>query len=77
MSLTAAAAQRNALYDQIFDRLSGMCELLEASSASLEQERAKFEEVKERNGLVVEACQEVLASLDRLLPTNKKGSSDE
>ena len=125
MTLTITAAQRDALYDQILDRLSGIgdielaicsedygeadrlareyadelrllaedlrlgdgdgqpvelsvpAELLrralsrmrkraESHSAGLEPEWAEGREVKERNRLVSEACEAVLARLDAL-----------
>lgn len=123
MTLTISAEQRDALYDQIFDRLSGIGDVwlavcsenydaadrlsrqysddlrlvtddlgwgqgtgdavelttppdvlrralsrLRDAAVSLdayqEQERAEIRDVAERNRLVVEACQEVLAGLD-------------
>jgi hypothetical protein len=123
MSITITAAQRDALYDQVLDRLSGigdievaiqaqdygaaerlgreyaddlrllldglglgdgsgepveletpaevlrralprLRELAEGHTASLEPEWAEVREVKERNRLVSEACEAVLANLE-------------
>lgn len=123
MTLTISAEQRDALYDQIFDRLSGIGDVwlavraenfdaagrlgreysddlrlvlddlgwgdgpgrnveltappdvlrrvfsrLHEAAVSMnayqEQERAEVRDVEQRNRLVVEACQEVLAGLD-------------
>jgi hypothetical protein len=130
MRLTITAAQRDALYDQILDRLSGigdievaiqaenygdaerigreysddlrlllddlgvgegngepvelsvptavlrrvlprLRELAMNHTASLEPEWAEVHEVKERNRLVAEACEAVLAGLDGSVPSTR------
>ncbi|MCW2988815.1 MAG: hypothetical protein JWM24_1753 [Solirubrobacterales bacterium] len=75
MSLTITAQQRDALYDRILDRLSGIGDVWLAAraenfdaavslDASQQAERAELRASEERNRFVVETCRQVLVGLD-------------